>query len=62
MTGNFKDETSFHCKVLANVSSANIKWSTTQLSKTVQLVTFLGRLLEPLIKIGLPLMKNALKP
>ena len=34
----------------------------TQLSKTAQLGGFLGRLLGPSLKTGLPLMKNILKP
>ena len=34
----------------------------TQLSKTAQLGGFLGRLLGPSLKTGLPLMKNVLKP
>ena len=44
-----------------NNSTANIKLSKTQLSKIVQ-SGFLGRFLEPLVKTGLPLMKNVLKP
>ena len=35
--------------------------SKTQLYKTIQLGGFLGRLLGPLLKTGLPLMKNAIK-
>ena len=34
----------------------------TQLSKMAQLGGFLGRLLGPSLKTGLPLMKNVLKP
>ena len=34
----------------------------TQLSKMAQLEGFLGRLLGPSLKTGLPLMKNVLKP
>ena len=45
------------CKAFANNSSANIK-----LSKTVQSIGFLGRLLGPIMRVGLPLMKNGLKP
>ena len=33
-----------------------------QLSKIVQLERFLGRLLGPLLKTGLPLMKTVIKP
>ena len=36
--------------------------SKTQLSKIVQLERFLGRLLGPLLKTGLPLMKTVIKP
>ena len=34
----------------------------TQLSKMIQSGGFLGRLLGPLLKTGLPLMKNVIKP
>ena len=50
------------CKAFANGSSANIKLSKTQLHKIGQSGGFLGRLLGPLLKTGLPLMKNVLKP
>ena len=49
------------CKVFANVSSANIKFSKTQLSKTVQSIVLLGKLWGPLLKTALPLIENALK-
>ena len=49
-------------KAFANNSSANIKLSKTQLSKMIQAGGFLGRLLGPLLKTGLPLIKNAVKP
>ena len=48
-------------KSFANVSSANMTLSKTQLHKIGQSAEFLGRLLGPLLKIGLPLMKNVLK-
>ena len=44
-----------------NNSSANIEFLKTQLSKIVQLGGFLGKLLGPLLKIGLPLIKNIFK-
>ena len=47
---------------LGNYFSSDIKLSKTQLSKIVQLRGFLGRLLGPLLNIGLPLMKNILQP
>ena len=50
------------CKAFANFSSANIKVSKIQLSKTTQLGGLLGRLLEPLLRTGLPLVGNVLKP
>ena len=50
------------CKALANGSSGNIKFSKTQLSKMIQLGGFFGRLWGPLLKTGLPLIGNALKP
>ena len=42
-------------------SSANVKSSKTQLTKTVQSGGFLGRLLGWLLKTGFPLLKNILK-
>ena len=49
-------------KAFANHLSADIKLSKTQLSKMIQSRGFLGRLLGPLLKTGLPLIKNAIKP
>ena len=49
-------------KAFANRSSADIKLSKTQLSKMIQSGGFLGRLLGPLLKTGLPLIKNVIKP
>ena len=49
------------CKTFAKNSSTNIKLSKTQLSKMIQSGGFLGRLLNRLLKTGLPLMKNAIK-
>ena len=49
-------------KAFANNSSANIKLSKTQLHKTGQSGGFLGRLLGPFLKTGLPLIGNVLKP
>ena len=43
-------------------SSTDIKLSKTQLSKMIQSGKFLGRLLGPLLKTRLPLMKNVIKP
>ena len=73
--GNSNDEYNFRHKLLltntqvlrlrkafANNSSANIKLSKAQMHKMGQSRGFLGRLLRPLLKTGLPLMKNALKP
>ena len=50
------------CKAFANYLSTDIKLSKTQLSKMMQLGGFLGRLLGPLLKIGLPLMKIVIQP
>ena len=75
MVGNSNDNTNFphellltngqvsnlH-KALANHSSTDIKLSKTQLSKMIQSGGFLGKLLGPLIKTGLPLMKSVIKP
>ena len=49
-------------QAFANNSSANIKLSKTQLLKMIQSGGFLGRLLGPLLKTGLPLISNAIKP
>ena len=44
-------------KVFANYLSTDIKLSKTQISKMIQSGGFLGRLLGPLLKTGLPLIK-----
>ena len=44
----------------SNSSSVNIKFSKTQLSKMRQSGGFLGKLLGPLLKTGLPLVKNVI--
>ena len=74
MIGNSDDETKFPHKLLlsnrqvenlpkvfANNLSTDIKLSKTQLPKMIQLGRFLGRLLHPLLKTGLPLMENVIK-
>ena len=48
-------------KAFANYLSADIKLSKTQLSKIIQAGGFLGRLLGPLLKTALPLIKNVIK-
>ena len=50
------------CKAFPNNSSANIKLSETQLHKIGQSGGFLGRLLGPLLKTGMLLMENVVKP
>ena len=75
MIGNSDDETNFPHELLltnrqvanlrkafANNSSTDIKLSKTQLSKMIQSGGFLGILLGPLLKTGLPLIKNIIKP
>ena len=75
MIGDSNDETNFPhellltdrqvssiCKAFSNNSSANIKFSKTQLSKMIQSGGFLGKLLGPLLKTRLPLMKNVITP
>ena len=72
---DYHDETNFPRKLLlidtqvlrlhktfANNSSANMKLLKTQLSKLVQPGGFSGRLLGPVLRTDLPLMKNVLKP
>ena len=49
-------------KAFANNSSTAIKLSKSQLSKMIQSGRFLGRLLGPLLKTGIPLIKNVSKP
>ena len=75
MIGNSNDENNFphkllltnrqvlnHRKAFANHSSTDIKLSKTQLSKMMQLGGLLGRLLGPLLKTGLALIKSVIKP
>ena len=45
--------------VIENNMSTDIKLSKAQISKIIQ---FLGRILGPLVKTGLPLLKSAIKP
>ena len=49
-------------KAFANNSSADIKLTKTRLSKMIQWGGFFGRLIGPLLKTGLPLIKNLIKP
>ena len=75
MVGNSNDNTNFPHKLLltnrqvanirkafANYLSTDINLSKTQLSKMIQSGGFLGRLLGPLLRTGLPLMKSVIKP
>ena len=75
MVGNSNDNTNFpHELLLTNRQvenirqafikniSIDIKLSKTQLSKMIQSGGFLRRLLGPLLKTGLPLMKSVIKP
>ena len=45
-----------------NNTSTDIKFSKAQINKIIQSGGFLGRLLGPLIKTGLPLIKNVIEP
>ena len=49
-------------KAFVNKSPTDIKLSKTQLSRMIQSGGFLGRLLGPLLKTGLLLAKNIIKP
>ena len=49
-------------KAFANKLTTDIKLPKTQLSKMMQSGGFLGRLLGPLLKTGLPLIKNLIEP
>ena len=75
MVGNSNDNTNFPNELLltnrqvANIrkafaknTSTDIKLSKTQLSKMIQSGGFLGKLLGPLLKTGLPLIRNVIKP
>ena len=75
MIGDSNDENNFPHKLLltgrqvanirksfANNSSADIQFSKTQLSKMIQTGGLLGKLLGSLLKTGLPLIKNVIKP
>ena len=45
-----------------NNMSTEIKFSKAQINKIIQSGGFLGKLLGPLLKTGLPLIKNEIKP
>ena len=72
VVGDSNDENNFPYKLLStetqvsklqkNDSSANIKFSKTYLHRIRQSEGSLGRLLGPLLKVGLPLIRNVLKP
>ena len=75
MVGDSNDETNFPhkllltnrqvanlCKVFVNFLSTDIKLSKSQLSKTIRSEGILVRLFGPLLKTGLPLLKNVIKP
>ena len=75
MIGDSNDETNFPHELLltdrqvssirkafSNNSSVDFKFSKTQLSKIIQSGGFLGRLLGPLLKTGLPLIKSVINP
>ena len=49
-------------KTFAKNTSTDIMLSKTQLSKMIQSGGFLGRLLGPFLRTGLPLMKSVIKP
>ena len=74
MDGNSNDNTNFThellltnrqvaniCKAFAKNTSTDIKLSKTQLSKMIQSGGFLGRLLGPLLKTGLPLINSVIR-
>ena len=75
MIGNSSDNTNFPHELLltnrqvanirkafANNLSTDIKFSKSQLSKMIQSGGFLGKLLGPILRTGLPLMKSVIKP
>ena len=75
MIGNSGDNTNFPHELLltnrqvanirkafANNLSTDIKFSKAQISKMIQSGGFLGKLLGPFLKTGLPLIKRVIKP
>ena len=75
MIGNSGDSTNFPHELLlpnrqvsslrkafAKNTSTDIKLSKTQLSKMMQYGGFLGKILGPLLRTGLPLIKRVIKP
>ena len=62
-----KNETDVVLRLSSNMignsddNTTDIKLSKTQLSKMIQSGGFLGKLLAPLLKTGLPLMKSVIK-
>ena len=50
------------CKAFADKPSTDIKLSKTQIPNMIQSEGFLGRFLDPLLKTGLPRIKNVMKP
>ena len=50
------------CKAFANYLSLGIKLSKSPIPKMIESGRFLGRLLGPLLKTGLRLIKNVVKP
>ena len=75
MIGNSSDNTNFPHELLltnrqvanlrkafTNQLSTDIKFSKAQLSKMIQSGGFLGKLLGPLLKTGLPSIKSVIKP
>ena len=75
MIGDFNDKTNFLHELLltnrqvssihkafANNSFVDIKFSKAQISKMIQSGGFLGKLLGPLLKTGLSLMKSVITP
>ena len=49
-------------KAFASHTSTDIKLPKTQISKMIQSGGLLGRLLDPLLRTGFPLIKNVIKP
>ena len=62
LVDDFDNENNFLHKLLLTNTQVSIKLSKTQLHKKGPSGGFLGRLLGPLLKTGLPLIGNVLKP
>ena len=57
-----QDKKKIKINTFTNNRSTDIKLSKAQINRIIQSGGYLGRLLGPLLKTGLPLIKNVIKP